>query len=394
MTRRLLLFVMAFAATAAACNGPAKPSTKVTLTSLSISGQTVFSGIGQAGQLTVFGNYSDGSRQDVTSQVTFAVQNPSVATVSAAGAVKIVGFGSTSVTATLQPITATVNLQVTLILSSLTVAPTTVSLAAVGQTQQVTLTATYVDGSTKDVSGDAAWTSSAPQIASVNGGLVTATGLGATSITARYPASGSGAQSKFISIVITPPGTFVLSGGTRDPGNGPLGGVTIVHKPSGLTTTSNGAFSLAGLTDGLVTFDHAGYEPVVIDTNTITGSPLKSVDVPMQPVTRINAGESVSRTIAPHDMDFPVAAVHCYPCQMIRVTTSTGGTLHLETTWSETHSKLHMWINGVDYPGTAVGPSTISADVVVNAGELLVYVGQAMNNNASYVPFTLATSMH
>ena len=156
MTRRLLLFVMALAATAAACNGPAKPSTKVTLTSLSITGQTVFSGIGQAGQLTVFGNYSDGTRQDVTSQVTFAVQNPSVATVSAAGAVKVVGFGTTSVTATLQPMTATVNLQVTLVLSSLTVTPTTVSLAAVGQTQQVTLTATYVDGSTKDVSGDAA----------------------------------------------------------------------------------------------------------------------------------------------------------------------------------------------------------------------------------------------
>src|SRR4029079_5581279 len=121
-------------------------------------------------------------------------------------------------------------------------------------------------------------------------------------------------------------------------GNGPLSNVTIVHKPSGLTTTSNGGVSLAGLTDGLVTFDHAGYEPVVIDTNTITGTPLKSVDVPMQPVTRVNAGESVSRTIAPHDMDSPVAAVHCYPCQMIRVTTSTGGTLHLETTWSETHS--------------------------------------------------------
>lgn len=56
---------------------------------------------------------------------------------------------------------------------------------AVGTTQQFIATATYSDGSTKDVSDQVAWISSAPEIATVNSsGLVTAHGVGICTISA------------------------------------------------------------------------------------------------------------------------------------------------------------------------------------------------------------------
>jgi len=187
----------------------------------------------------------------------------------------------------------------------------------------------------------------------------------------------------------------VATGGARDPGAGPLSGVTVVHQPSGrsVTSTSSG-FSLGGLTDGILSFSLPNYESASVDTSTVTGEPLRYFDVPMQPVTRISAGASVNRTIAPHDMDYVVASgVHCYPCQLVRVTTASSGLLHLEMSWSESHSIVNMWINGRLYPGANVGPSSVLADLEVTGGEVLVYVGQISNTKATYVPFTLASQM-
>ena len=58
-------------------------------------------------------------------------------------------------------------------LTALTVAPTSVSLVE-GQTRQLAATGTYDDGSTKDLTGSADWTTSAPAVATVTGGLVKA----------------------------------------------------------------------------------------------------------------------------------------------------------------------------------------------------------------------------
>jgi hypothetical protein len=59
-------------------------------------------------------------------------------------------------------------------LTSITVAPTSVSIIQ-GGTQQINATGTFNDGSTKDLTGTATWTTSAPAVATVSkGGLVTA----------------------------------------------------------------------------------------------------------------------------------------------------------------------------------------------------------------------------
>lgn len=58
-------------------------------------------------------------------------------------------------------------------LTSVAVTPTSASLIQ-GQTQQLTLTGTYNDGSTKDLTGSATWTTSASGVATVSAGLVKA----------------------------------------------------------------------------------------------------------------------------------------------------------------------------------------------------------------------------
>jgi hypothetical protein len=396
MIRRLFLLAL-FAALVDGCGNPNTPNP--TQTGLAITGSLVFAALNQSAPLTALGVFSDGTRKPITTPVTWSVQDPAVATISSDGVVRTTGFGSTTVTATTASFTVTATLQVSLTVTNLTVKAVVV-LSAAGQTEQLSAIATLVGGSTQDITSKTSWSSDTPQDVSVSStGLLTANALGAATITAKYTPATGASLFRFTSVVVTPPGTFVATGRTRDPGAGSLPNVAITIQSTGQSTTSstpNGAFAIGGLTDGMLTFNASGYDPVVFDTTTVSmesDRPSKFVDVPMQPTTRINAGGSISRTIAPHDMDFPQpGGSHCYPCQLVRVTTS-DGTLHLQVTWAEKTSILNMWINGVKYTGLGVGPSTATADVAVGAGEVLVYVGQQMNVNANYTDFTLVSTI-
>ena len=74
--------------------------------------------------------------------------------------------------------------QSTPVLSSITVSPASVTLIA-GQTQQLSATAKYSDGSTKDVTSTAIWASSSTSIATVsNTGMLTSIASGNSSISA------------------------------------------------------------------------------------------------------------------------------------------------------------------------------------------------------------------
>lgn len=94
---------------------------------------------------------------------------------------------SMTFTATIYPTGGGVlfNRQTTPILSSLTVAPSTLSIAD-GEIGALTATATYDDSSTEDVTADASWTSSDPTKATVSAGFVTGVAAGSSTVTATY----------------------------------------------------------------------------------------------------------------------------------------------------------------------------------------------------------------
>jgi hypothetical protein len=100
-------------------------------------------------------------------------------------------------------------------------APQLTSVAP-GKTAQMAAIARYSDGTEREVTNDASWTSSQPQIATVSKGAVTGLALGQTQIRANY-------QSRSVSftIVVKPEGTFVVSGVITEPGGIRVQGATL-----------------------------------------------------------------------------------------------------------------------------------------------------------------------
>lgn len=146
---------------------------------------------GKTQQFTATGSFGDGSSKDVTSQVTWTSSSTGVATITSAGLASTVANGTTTITAksdsSLGSSTMTANTTLTVssvVVTSLAITPGN-STVRVGQTQQMTATATNSDGTTKDVSNTATWQSSNAGVASVSStGLVTGLTAGSTTLTA------------------------------------------------------------------------------------------------------------------------------------------------------------------------------------------------------------------
>jgi hypothetical protein len=138
-----------------------------------------------------------------------------------------------------------------------------VDLTAVGETTQLTATATFSDGTTKDVTTEAQWGSNTPSVISVtSGGVVTVVAFGVTGIIARYSMQAVGVE-----VRATPPGTFIVFGRVREPGAGGIPGVRVMERQSGKSTLTDdvGVFSLGGLRSARVTFEKDGFEPPEVD---------------------------------------------------------------------------------------------------------------------------------
>jgi hypothetical protein len=123
-------------------------------------------------------------------------------------------------------------------LTSLVVAPTSASLVVSG-TQQISATGTYDDGSTKNLTGSATWTTSDTTVATVSkGGLVTATSNiatppGTATITA---ASGTLTATSTITVNTGPLTTITISTTTPNPAAGQTVVFTAMGTYSGSST--------------------------------------------------------------------------------------------------------------------------------------------------------------
>lgn len=134
------------------------------------------------------GNYSDGSTGAPPS-VAWSSSNPSVISFTSGGtAVAQTQPGTAVITATSGAISGSITVTITpAALMSITVAPASISLPAgqgvpasgppLGPTQQLTATANYADGTTKDVTNVATWSPLPPTSLPSSATAVTATGL-------------------------------------------------------------------------------------------------------------------------------------------------------------------------------------------------------------------------
>lgn len=160
--------------------------------------------LGLAEPFTALGYYTNGSVVPLTDSVNWTSSNLGVATISNAagtqGQIHTVAQGVTTIAATLGSYTASTTLTVTPpLLKSIRLAPLNPSIA-LGATEHFDATGTYTDGSTREVTSIAAWSSSTPSVATVAGGLVTSLAQGVTTITASFSGPFSGSASTLLTV--------------------------------------------------------------------------------------------------------------------------------------------------------------------------------------------------
>jgi uncharacterized protein YjdB len=163
-------------------------ATAQTLRSIAVTPSNPSISPSQTQQFTAMGTYSDGSAKDITASVTWASSNTAVASVGVnSGVATGLSAGSAQITATLgSVISPSDNLTIKAItLQSIGVSPANPSISP-SQTQQFTATGTYSDGSSKNITASATWTSSNTAVAMVgaNTGLASGVSAGTAQITA------------------------------------------------------------------------------------------------------------------------------------------------------------------------------------------------------------------
>jgi hypothetical protein len=171
------------------------------LTAIEVTPASATIELDQTQQFTATGVYSDGSENDITDAVEWAVSNsdPPVATIQSGGLATGKNGGTTSVTASFEGMTGSATL--TVIAASLieiTISPSTLTMQE-GDTQQFSATGFYDDGTTRDLTSEVAWISDNPGIVSIDEtGLSTAQSTGETFVSADLP----GLTSNFATVTV------------------------------------------------------------------------------------------------------------------------------------------------------------------------------------------------
>jgi len=257
-------------------------------------------------QFTATAVYSDNSKQDITSSVSWTSSTTSVATISAAGSTigraTAVGAGSTTITATMSGISGSTTLTVTgASLVSIAVTPANPSIAK-GLTQQFTATGTYNNSTTQDLTSMVSWTSSNPSIASIaaSSGLATAAAPGPATISASMSGiTGTTTltvtAAAVVSITVTPATPSIANGTTQQfIATGTYTDAT-TQVITGMATWSSSATAVAtvGAATGLATGLSVGPSTItaslsgVSGSTTLTVTPATLVSIVVTPVNPI-----------------------------------------------------------------------------------------------------------
>ncbi|ACG74030.1 Ig domain protein group 2 domain protein [Anaeromyxobacter sp. K] len=141
-------------------------------------------------QLAATGLFSDGSARDVTAEAAWESAAPAVAAVPSPGLVHPAATGDASVSATLAGVSGATTVSVTAAtLESLDVYPGAATLAR-GTSTAFTALGTYSDGTSADLTAQAAWDTSGPEVTlsapGLEGVVVTGAAEGTATVTAAF----------------------------------------------------------------------------------------------------------------------------------------------------------------------------------------------------------------
>jgi hypothetical protein len=267
----------------------------IALASISVTPPAPQVAAGGTTQLTATGTYTDGSTKDLTGTATWASSAPSVATVSAglvSCSASATASGSATISATGTTATGTTTGSTTVtclapVLTSITIAPTQLTLPT-GGTAQLAATGNYSSGPSQPLTNTVQWSSSVSSVATVSAsGLVTcaagATMNGSSTITAT-----SGSISASIGVTCQAPQlkyiTIVPSRECEIPAGGKFQLTAIGISASGATknvtataTWTSSASSVATVSAGLVSCKpphsyYDGHATISASVGSVSGS--------------------------------------------------------------------------------------------------------------------------
>lgn len=198
-----------------------------TLTSIQIIPAKPSVAVGASTQLKATGTYSDGSSGDITTTANWSSSDTTQATIQTTGQTDPglatgVAQGAPTITASVGSVTttATLNVVVNTTLTSVAVSPTSTTIS-VGASAQFTATGTFSDGSKKNITSGATWSSSDTTKATIETegqskpGLATGVAKGSATITATLNGVGGSATlnvvppSSLIAITVEPTNTSI-----------------------------------------------------------------------------------------------------------------------------------------------------------------------------------------
>jgi hypothetical protein len=174
--------------------------------------------LGESESLLATGTFSDGTTQDLTDAAKWQANPSSVASVSALGQLKALSTGITQVSATYEGVSGTTSVTVArAALLRVGVTAPQISLP-VGESETLSATGTFSDGTTQDVTDSARWQANPSSVASVSAqGQLKALSTGVTQVSATYEGvSGSAsvtvARAALLRIGVTAPQTSLPLG--------------------------------------------------------------------------------------------------------------------------------------------------------------------------------------
>jgi hypothetical protein len=161
---------------------------------------------GETLQFTAIGHYSDLSSQDITATVSWSSSDTAIATIDAAGLASALRFGTSTISATLDGVSASVGLNVQSGMESIEIVPADPTII-VGDQVQFGATAHFSDGSSSDVTPSVVWSSSDSSVATIDAnGHAVGLGEGTTAIAAACDtADVCGSLHDTTMLTVTPP---------------------------------------------------------------------------------------------------------------------------------------------------------------------------------------------
>lgn len=215
-------------ATLAGCGGgdqgrdPILGLPAATLSSLAVTPATATIAIGAGQQFTAIATYSDGSAQDVSAKAAWTSATPANATVNAATGLSTgIAAGTSNIAAAFGGKSAAAQLTVSpATLTAIAITPLTPAIA-IGATQQFTVSGSFSDGTTRDLTAVSAFASATPATASIAAdGLALGKVAGTTQITATTGTLTASTvltvnPATLLSIAVTPQSPIVPVAATR-----------------------------------------------------------------------------------------------------------------------------------------------------------------------------------